>query len=288
VDVFASKGQSPADRKRRRKNTQQGKQGTEQAQSEKSLLESEQLFHAVWEASSDAMAVSTADGIVQAANPAYYRLYGLSPEEVIGKDFSVIFPSEQREWAKKLYNYVFSSSTSSSKFEDPVIRGDGTERIVEASYSFLMQDGKRIAMLSIIRDITERKKAEENLRESELKLHLALEAAHMITWDWDIVRNCVQWSSNVEAPLKEFHQRRGATYEALLELVHPEDRAMVNEEVQRALRNEDEMDFKVKYRIIVPNGTILWTMNHGQVLHDEDGGKPVRMIGVSMRIGKRE
>jgi PAS domain S-box-containing protein len=284
VDANASKEQLPADRKRRRKNAQQGKQGTEQAQSEKSLLESEQLFHAVWEASSDAMAISTADGIVQAANPAYYRLYGLSPEEVIGKDFSVIFPSEQREWAMKLYNYVFSSPTSSSKFEDPVIRGDGTERIVEASYSFLMQDGKRVAMLSIIRDITERKKAEENLRESELKLHLALEAAHMITWDWDIVRNCVQWSSNVEAPLKEFLQQRGATYEALLELVHPEDRTMVNEEVQRALRNEDEMDFKVKYRILVPDGTILWTMNHGQVLYDEDGGKPVRMIGVSMRI----
>lgn len=284
MDANASKEQLPPDGKRRRKNAQQGKQGTEQAQSEKSLLESEQLFRAVWEASSDAMAISTADGIVQAANPAYYRLYGLSPEEVIGKDFSVIFPSEQREWAMKLYNYVFSSPTSSSKFEDPVIRGDGTERIVEASYSFLMQDGRRVAMLSIIRDITERKKAEENLRESELKLHLALEAAHMITWDWDIVRNSVQWSSNVEAPLKEFLQQRGATYEALLELVHPEDRTMVNEEVQRALRNEDEMDFKVKYRILVPDGTILWTMNHGQVLYDEDGGKPVRMIGVSMRI----
>src|SRR5438067_6881918 len=163
------------------------------------------------------MAISTADGIVQAANPAYYRLYRLSPEQINGKDFSVIFPSEQRESTMNLYNYVFSSPTSSSKFEDPVIRGDGTERIVEASYSFLMQDGKRIAMLSIVRDITERKKAEENLRGSELKLHLALEAAHMITWEWAIVRNSVQLSSNVEAPPKAFHQTRGETYAAVLQ-----------------------------------------------------------------------
>src|SRR6476661_8810218 len=65
----------------------------------KELEESEQHFRAVWETSADAMALSDPEGIVIAANPGYYRLYGYTPEEVIGHSYAVIFPEKEREVA---------------------------------------------------------------------------------------------------------------------------------------------------------------------------------------------
>ncbi|MFL5663058.1 MAG: PAS domain-containing protein [Ktedonobacteraceae bacterium] len=246
-------------------------------QTKEALQESGWDFRAVWEYASDAIALSTADATVFAANPAYFRLYGYSPEDIIGKNFSIIFPPEQRQSAQELYDYIFRSPTISPSFETTVARGDGTERFVEASYNFITDNGTRVAMISIIRDITERKKTEEALRISQLKLHLALEISQMGSWDWDIASNTVRLSANLEAALDLVpgsYEASGATF---LELVHPQDRALVEQEVKSTL--EEGTDFKVEFRTVTSNGSLRWTRAHGQVLFDEEG-KPIRMIGV--------
>jgi PAS domain S-box-containing protein len=239
--------------------------------------ESEQRFRAVWEAASDAMALSTPDGTVFAANPAYYRLYGYSPEEVLGNNYSIIFPEEQRQWARELYAYVFQSPTISPSFVTPIRRADGTERIVEASYSFLTHNGTRTAMLSLIRDITERTRTEEALRESQLQLYLALKVGEMGTWEWDIVSNTIHLSANLEVAFGFAPETFSATYEACLELVYLEDRALVDQAMRHAL--EEGTEYAVEFRAVLPDGTIRWTKSQGQVLSDE-AGKPIRMIGV--------
>jgi PAS domain S-box-containing protein len=132
-----------------------------QEQIEEALRDSEQHFRAIWQAASDAMALSAPDGTVLDANPAYYQLYGYPAEEVIGNNFSLIVPEEQRQQARELYATLFSSPDIISPVEAHIVRADGTESIVESSYSFIAQNGIRTAMLSIIRDITERKKVEE-------------------------------------------------------------------------------------------------------------------------------
>ncbi|MDF2759759.1 MAG: hypothetical protein K0S99_2391, partial [Thermomicrobiales bacterium] len=58
---------------------------------ESALRESEERFRAVWEATSEAMALSDPDGTVVAVNPAYCALYGLTPEQVVGQSFAIIF-----------------------------------------------------------------------------------------------------------------------------------------------------------------------------------------------------
>ncbi len=133
----------------------------ERQQAAAALAESEQRFHAVWEAASDAMALSTPDGIVIDVNSAYLRLYGYALDEVMNKPFALIFPPEQRLSAQEQYHLLFEQEAIIPTFETPVKRADGTVRVVEARYSFLMHDGKRTAMLSIIRDITERKEIEQ-------------------------------------------------------------------------------------------------------------------------------
>jgi PAS domain S-box-containing protein len=245
---------------------------------EEAYQESERRFLAVWESAADAMALSTSDGTVIAANPAYFQLYGYSPDEVIGKNYSIIFPPEQRAWAQELYEYVFQSPAISPSFVTPIRRADGTERIVESRYSFLTRQGKRYAMLSIVRDITAQQRAGEALRESELKLHLALEVGQMGSWTWDIVSNTIHCSANMQAALGFPPEMSPLTYEMYLERVHPQDRARIDHEIKRAL--EQGADYRVELRVVRADGSMLWTKTYGQVISDE-AGKPIRVIGIS-------
>ena len=250
-------------------------------QAEQVLKESERLFRAVWEYASDAMALSTSDGTVFAANPAYFHLYGFPEEEVIGKHFSIIFPAEQRKVAHELYDYIFQSPTLGPPFVGPIRRADGSERFVESRYNFISHYGQRIAMLSIVHDMTERKRLEEALWVSEEKLRIALEAGHMDSWDWDIEANLIRWSAQLDASFGLIGGGLGVSYEAFMELVYPQDRPPVDQKMRRAL--EEGTDFTVEFRVGVVDDTPCWKRIQGQVLHDE-AGQPIRMIGISMDV----
>jgi PAS domain S-box-containing protein len=127
---------------------------------ESALRESEERFRAVWEATSEALALSDPDGVVIAVNPAYCALYGLTPEQAVGQSFAVIFPEEARAAAVEQYHAVFTDPDPPPSYESRVQHADGSERFVEARADFLLRDGERVAMISAIRDITERKRAE--------------------------------------------------------------------------------------------------------------------------------
>src|SRR5215212_7970878 len=93
---------------------------------------SKQRFNAIWEATADAMVVSDANGIVLAANPAYYHLYGYSPNQVLGHNFAIIFPEDQRETVNVQYTELFQRHTDIPTYESHIRTADGSKRIVEA------------------------------------------------------------------------------------------------------------------------------------------------------------
>lgn len=115
------------------------------------------LIQALWEGAADAMVLSDATGIVQAANPAYCHLYGYTPDEVIDHSFAIVFQPEQREWAQAQYQAVFHTQIPVPVYETTIQRKDGTERLVESRITFITTNGIRTGMLSIIRDITEQR-----------------------------------------------------------------------------------------------------------------------------------
>jgi PAS domain S-box-containing protein/putative nucleotidyltransferase with HDIG domain len=137
---------------------------TARKRAEESLRASEERFSQVWDATSDAMALSDSEGIVIAANPAYYNLYGYTPEQVIGKSFAIIFPEEFQEQAVEQYKMTFASEALPASFDATIQRADGLKRIVNANATFLYAAGRRTAMLSTIRDVTESSQAQEKIQ----------------------------------------------------------------------------------------------------------------------------
>ncbi len=137
---------------------------TARKRAEEALRVSEERFSQVWEVTSDAMALSDSEGIVIAANPAYYSLYGYTPEQVIGKSFAVIFPAEFQEQALQQYKITFNSEVIPTSFEATIQLTNGLKRIVNSNATFLSTAGRRTAMLSTIRDVTERSHAQEKIQ----------------------------------------------------------------------------------------------------------------------------
>jgi PAS domain S-box-containing protein len=129
---------------------------------EEALRASEAQLRATWEAAADGMALSDENGVVLSANKAYYDLYGFKPEEIIGKNFAIIFPKAVREAVNKEYTKIFFGTKASEVVESKITRKDGSERYVASRYSFPQLNKGVRAMLSIVRDITEQKRIEQD------------------------------------------------------------------------------------------------------------------------------
>jgi len=131
-------------------------------------------LRAIWATVTDGIALSDSEGVVLAANPAYCELYGFAPAQVIGRSFAIIFPEEQRAWAQEQYRITFAAPRSQPPVESRIRRADGTERVVEAYYDFVEEGGTRTAMVSVIRDITDRARtSERRARQADLRAEVA-------------------------------------------------------------------------------------------------------------------
>lgn len=151
------------------------------------------LFQAVWESAIDAMALSDPNGIVIAVNPAYCHLYGYDEDELVGQSFAVIFPEAYRAQAEAEYRLYFTDRIDPHGVEATVQRRDGEERVVDVRYNFLEHDGQRMAMLSVIRDVTERSRLQQSerslLREKD---HVLLAISHDLQSPLTAVRGHAQ------------------------------------------------------------------------------------------------
>jgi PAS domain S-box-containing protein len=125
----------------------------------------------------------------------------------------------------------------------------------------------------------------EQAQLQEAQIKIALEAARMGTWDWDIIANQVTWSDNKE---NLFGLEKGTfdgKYETFLSCIHPQDRDFVNSSVMQAVQTGTEYD--VEFRILLPDGSIRWLVSKGVVFRNASG-EPVRMPGIVMDITKRK
>ena len=136
-------------------------------------------------------------------------------------------------------------------------------------------------------DITERKKAEEALRESQERLTRAQEIAHLGSWELDLVNNVLTWSDEVYRIFGLQPQEFGATYEAFLERIHPDDRAGVDAAYSDSLR-EGKDSYEIEHRVVRKDtGEVRWV--HEKCQHFRDAsGRIVRSVGMVHDITERK
>lgn len=133
-------------------------------------------------------------------------------------------------------------------------------------------------------DINENMLSEESVRAHEERLRLALDAARMGVWDWNLQTEELSWSAWHYALFGLDAVLATGTYDDFAERVHPDDREELRQAVQRARDTDGE--YRHEYRVVWPDGSLHWVAGHGRFLYDADG-KAIRMTGVLMDATER-
>ncbi|HAJ63611.1 MAG TPA: hypothetical protein DCP31_33900, partial [Cyanobacteria bacterium UBA8543] len=167
-----------------------------------------------------------------------------------------------------------------------VVWTDESIHWLEAKGKFFYNEaGEAVRMLGTLMDISERKQTEQALRESEEQLRMALEAAQMGIWNWNLLTNQITWSSGHEQLFGMELGTFDGTYATFEARIHPEDLEALNQAVNHAI--EERIDYHHEFRVVWSDQSVHWIEGKGRAFYNE-AGQAIRMAGTVMDISKRQ
>lgn len=252
------------------------------SQREKLLQESESKYRQLHESLMDAFVMTDMQGRLLEFNSAYREMLGYSAEELQRLTYIDLTPEKWHEFEARIVAEQVIPQGYSQVYEKEYMRKDGTIIPVELKV-FLLRDANNQpeAMWAIVRDITGRKQAEGTLRRSETMLRESQRMAQIGSWELDLVNNILYWSGENYHIFGIDRTRFGASYEAFLNTVHPDDRAMVNQAYTESVKNR--MPYDITHRLLFPDGRVKYIREWCETTYDREG-RPVRSIGTTQDI----
>ncbi len=244
------------------------------------LSESEARYRSLFENSIDAVLLTRPDGSILSANPAALHMFDMTEEEIIKAGRTGVMVGDGR-WESAVHE---RETTGHVMTELTLIRKDGTTLEGEVTSSlFIDADGSSITSM-FIRDISDRKRMEEGVKESENRLRLAQEVAKIGTFEWNIQTGKNVWTPELEEMYGIPKGSFPGTQAAWEMLVHPEDREGAVRRFNEAI---DHGDFEGEWRVVWPDGSVHWIQGIGHVFRD-GRGRPLRLLGVNIDVTERK
>jgi PAS domain S-box-containing protein len=247
---------------------------------EAAIREREQVLTSVLRSVPDVIQRYTPDLRVVFASPAVEQHTGAKAEDFAGKTHTELgYPPELAQRLDDGLRHVFATGETERvrfDFSGP----EGLRQYEGVATPEFAPDGSVQSVITVTHEITERLRAERELRQSEERQRLAVEAGKVGLWHWDIVRNQVEWSDQIYRLHGLEHGTFDGTVEAFAALVHPDDQERVSSALAEALAKGG--DYHVEFRTIRPDGAVIWIFTNGRVI--DEGGRPARMLGATIDI----
>ncbi|MEH2224846.1 PAS domain-containing protein [Nostoc sp.] len=258
---------------------------TTRQQTEEALRQSEEFKNRILDSSSDCIKVLSLDGRLLYMNTGGLCLMEIDDlNSYLNNEWLCFWEGSYRQQAEEAFAATKTGKVSIFSGYCPTVKG--TPKWWEVVISPILDaSGQLERILLISRDITDRKKIELLLQESEARLKLAYKATQSGLWDWDITRNRTHVSEEYINLFGLDPSTKEITYELWLSLLHPDDRTSANEAVSCTIQQQQE-HYEDEFRTIHPDG-IRWLAARGQVFYDA-AGNAVRMVGNVQDITDRK
>jgi PAS domain S-box-containing protein len=225
------------------------------------------------------------DGEILTWNPGAERVLGYAEDEIVGRPTAVTFTPEDRATGvpeRELRTALAEGRAGDDRWH---ARKDARRIWVNGVLTLLRDaEGRPRGFAKVMRDFTEGKLAQEALRESQERLHVALSAGQMGTWLWRIPTDEQILDDSLRRLMGLPPGDEVRTLDGFLRAVHPDDRARTKAEFERCLREGG--DFAVEFRVTWPDGSVHWLKDQGRVFPGPDGA-PLFMAGAAMDITDR-
>jgi PAS domain S-box-containing protein len=262
-----------------------GRDITENMASEAILRESEEKYRTLFDNAGDAIFIHNADEEMLAVNALACERLGYSHAELMSMPTGAVdAPGQSQHVPERIGKLVEQGQLT---FETEHQRKDGSIVPTEVSARLITWHGQP-AVMSICRDITERKKVEDALRLSERRLAYAVSATSEAIWEWNYQTGKTYYSPHWYAMLGYGDQEFAMTFEVFQELCHPEDLQPTLERINGALTAPDGKGYEAEFRMRTRDGQWVWILGRGNVMERDSSGRPRLICGTNIDITERK
>ncbi|MDY6791949.1 MAG: sigma 54-interacting transcriptional regulator [Thermodesulfobacteriota bacterium] len=293
-------------------------------QAEAALKENEKHYRALLGAIPDPVVVYDSAGNATYVNDAFVRVFGWERDELLGHRIDFVPPEEMEAtleaWKRTLEGkkVLFETRrltkegktleiqlrtailqnrkgkhTTSIVIHRDVTQARQAKKDLEKAHQELEQRVKqRTSELSEVnqrlrKEIDERKRIEESLRQSKKRLDLAMEATSDALWDWDLITNKAYFNRCFYTMLGYQPNELPQSFDTWKNLIHPEDVNHTDSTLNRYVEKKIDA-FEVEYRLKTKQDTWRWILARGKVVERDEKNIPVRMVGTHVDITERK
>ncbi len=252
---------------------------------QQALIAERQRYQQLFEFAPDAYLVTDVNGLIQEANRAAATLLNHSQQFLVGKPLACYVVEEER---RAFRNQLHQRRQVEGVQEWEVsLRSPHQTPLITAVRVGTIQtpEGQPIGLRWLMRDITEHKRLELELRQANERLHLAANALDGIIYDWNVENGIVDRTQGLVEALGYCPEEAKPTLEWWTQFIHPDDRQHVRQEISNALANSS--DFATEYRIRDKNHQYLHVWDRGQMIRNARG-RAVRVVGSTLNISERK
>jgi len=261
---------------------------TERQQHEKHLRDNESRHRIIANFNHDWEYWITADGLIGYMSPSCERITGYTVDEYTQNPNlinDIIHPSDMNQWQEHLSTRTEEIVTNT---EFRIQHRDGQIVWIDhVSQIIIDEHGNYLGHRASNRDITQRKKIEQQLEQNNEILELAVESAGMAMWTWDIANNHLEYDENWAGLLGYSFEDIQPMNNIWERLVHPQDKQRSVEQMNKVLSGQIPR-LEIEQRLQNSDGDWRWFMSRGTVIERANDGTPVRFIGLDIDITERK
>ncbi|MGX4640153.1 PAS domain S-box protein [Massilia sp. SYSU DXS3249] len=252
------------------------------------LRRSQSHLQTLFEQTAAGVAEITLDGRILRANRTFCRIVGRSPEEVAGMRLEDLIHPEDLPDNLELLGRMLANGEP-FEVENRYLRPDGSVVWVAKIVAPVVEPGASMpsSVIANVVDISRRKEAEIQLRANAERLRLALDAAKLGIWSWDVADENPVWEN--DRLYEMVGLVRGSapvdTVRLLAELIHPDDIASYQIAMAHTLATGEPFRFEGRFHR-VSDRALRWFEYTGALHRDEDG-RPLRMVGTTADVTER-
>ena len=258
---------------------------TERRQIERALRDSEERFRSLVHNSSDIISILSAEGQIVYESRSVERVLGYQVEEALQQSaFEMIHPDDIQQ-AMTLFAQLLAEPQTPQTTIIRYLHKDGGWRELEVTAVNHLDNPTINGIVLNSRDVTDRRRIEQALRDSEERYRLVARATNDVIWDWDLVTGDIRWNEALYDVFGYSHDEPTDSGHWWTEHVHPDDLDAVNTSVE-VIQNGSEHFWDGEYRFRRADGEYAHITDRGYIVRDESG-RGVRMIGAMTDLTER-